>query len=108
MPFKKGMTKPPTSGRKKGQQNRNTTTIKAAFKAAFDGLGGIEALMKWARDNPTDFYKQVTKLIPTELVGPDGGPIQLTQAQRNELHDKIMAFHPEAPQAEVSSVGKPH
>jgi len=67
-------------GRPKGSPNKVTASIKEAFKIAFDEMGGPEALIAWGRDNQTDFYKLVTKLIPTELTGADGGPIKTETA----------------------------
>lgn len=65
--FRKG--KPPNSGRKPGQPNHLTVSVKQAFGEAFDKMGGAQALLEWGRDNPTDFYKLASKLIPTEVAG---------------------------------------
>lgn len=41
---------------------------RACFQEAFDALGGVPALVRWARANPTDFYKLYAhKLIPTPV-----------------------------------------
>lgn len=63
----KGQPRPPGAGRKAGTPNKTTSSIKAAFVAAFDKLGGVPALVKWGQDNPTDFYKLVSRLIPVEV-----------------------------------------
>ena len=55
------------SGRPKGVPNKHTASVKEAFRLAFDELGGAPALAAWGRDNPTDFYKLASKLIPTEI-----------------------------------------
>ena len=57
------------SGRKPGQPNHLTVSVKQAFGEAFDKMGGAQALLEWGRDNPTDFYKLASKLIPTEVAG---------------------------------------
>lgn len=62
-------------GRTAGTPNKVTASIKAAFKESFDNLGGPEALTTWARENPTEFYKLAARLIPTEIVGNEGGPL---------------------------------
>jgi hypothetical protein len=54
-------------GRQKGTPNKATASIKAAFVEAFDNLGGVKALVNWAKDNPTEFYRLASKLIPTEV-----------------------------------------
>lgn len=69
--FKKGMPKPEGSGRKKGVQNKTTTTVKAAVLAVFNKLQENKEnpanLENWANENPTEFYKIASKLIPTEV-----------------------------------------
>lgn len=64
-------------GRPKGMQNKSTAQIKSAFLEAFDHLGGVPALVHWARESPTDFYKLAARLIPTEqhISGPEGQPL---------------------------------
>lgn len=42
--------------------------MQEAIRAVFMGLGGWEAMMVWARENPTAFYGQVVpKLLPGEI-----------------------------------------
>ena len=74
MPYKKGQSGNP-AGKKAGTPNKVTASIKEAFKQAFDKLGGADALAKWAQKNPTEYYKLASKLIPTELVGHNDGPV---------------------------------
>lgn len=64
-PFEKGH--PRKGGRAKGTPNRFTTSAKEAFQIAFDELGGPEGLKKWARTNPTEFYKLFARLIPQDV-----------------------------------------
>lgn len=54
-------------GRKKGIPNKTTKACKEALQLAFDGIGGVDALAAWAKDNRTDFYKLWTKLVPQEV-----------------------------------------
>lgn len=58
-------------GRQKGTPNKLTATVKEAFQAAFDELQQDPAtkLSAWGKENPTDFYKVASKLIPTEVSG---------------------------------------
>jgi len=65
----------PGPGRPKGMLNKHTAAIKDAFRLAFEEMGGVPALVQWGREHPTDFYKLVTKLIPTEITGVNGDPI---------------------------------
>lgn len=56
-----------TGGRQKGVQNKFTSSVKDAFASAFETLGGASALAIWGKDNPTDFYKLASKLIPSDI-----------------------------------------
>jgi len=64
-------------GRVKGTPNKVTATVKEAFKVAFEEMGGAPALAKWGMENPTEFYKLASKLIPTEVSGPEGKPLEI-------------------------------
>ena len=62
-----------TGGRKAGTPNKATASVKQAIEDAFEDIGGAEALAKWARANPGDFYTRVyVRLIPHQLTGADG------------------------------------
>ncbi len=60
---------PKAGGRAKGTPNKVTRSAKEAFAAAFEGVGGVERLILWAKLNPTDFFKLYARLIPVELSG---------------------------------------
>jgi hypothetical protein len=76
MPRPKGL--PKTGGRKPGSQNKTTIAVKEAFRQAFEILGGTQAMVVWAQENPTQFYQLYSKLIPTEIdatiSGKEGAP----------------------------------
>jgi hypothetical protein len=65
MPFTPG--KPKTGGRQPGTPNRLTGAFKEAVQIVYNGLGGHEAFLEWARENPTEYYKIASRLIPGEL-----------------------------------------
>ena len=69
MPWPKGRSrpKPPGSGRKPGSPNKTTTSVKEAITQAFDGLGGVPALIRWGTKNPHAFYPLWARLAPAEL-----------------------------------------
>lgn len=85
MSFKKGQSGNP-KGKKKGQVSKFTSSFKEALRIAFDGIGGPAHLMEWARDNPTEFYKIMARLIPVEVTGS----LQHTVAA-SELSDDRLA-----------------
>ena len=63
--------KPPNAGkgRPKGSANKLTVAFKQAVLNVYNGLGGDEAMQKWASANKTDFYKIAARLIPHEVIG---------------------------------------
>lgn len=65
MPFKKGESGNPR-GRKPGIPNKTTTACKEALTAAFDGIGGVDALQRWAKENPGEFYKLWGRMLPID------------------------------------------
>ena len=54
-------------GRPKGLRNKTTRQVKQALLDGFDGLGGMDAFVEWAREHPTEFYKLYAKLLPLEV-----------------------------------------
>jgi hypothetical protein len=70
----------PGPGRPKGMPNKTTASVKAAIIEAFEKRGGVPALVRWAEDDPTEFYKLWGRIAPTEVEvsGPQGGPVEMT------------------------------
>lgn len=54
-------------GRVKGVPNKSTKAVKEALQEAFEGIGGVNALVEWAKTEQTEFYKLWAKLLPTEV-----------------------------------------
>lgn len=77
------MAKSSTSGqgRPKGIPNKITIQAREAFQMAFDGFGGVVALTKWAKENPTEFLKLYGRLIPVDVnaTGSVGLKIELVR-----------------------------
>lgn len=55
-----------TGGRLAGTPNRITTQFKEAVQIVYEEIGGHQAFAAWARENPGDFYRIASRLIPTE------------------------------------------
>ena len=70
------------SGRKKGSKNKITKDLKAAIMGAFSDAGGQKYLARIADDNPKVFCTLLGKILPSELTGKDGGPIQFSKIER--------------------------
>ena len=61
-------------GRPKGVPNKLTVKAKEAFQMAFDNLGGVEGMVKWAKADPDNlkvFYTLYSKLIPMDVTSKD-------------------------------------
>ena len=56
-------------GKSVGTLNKATKTVKEAFTDAFGQMQLIKGvnLVDWAKENPTEFYKLCTKLIPVAI-----------------------------------------
>lgn len=72
------MKKPKTGGRKKGTPNKVTSDVRAMVVGALEGVGGQQYLQTQAEANPTAFLTLVGKVIPAQVTGEGGGPIQVT------------------------------
>ena len=77
-----------TGGRKAGTPNKNTAQVKQALQAVYTKKGGDTALLTWARENETEFYKLWGRMLPQEVSGPEGGPIELAGIERIIRHAK--------------------
>lgn len=74
-------------GRPKGSLNKTTIAAKEAIQAAFDGIGGIDALVAWASDdkNKAVFYGSIyPKLLPHQVTGADGEAIAFRLLKADE------------------------
>ncbi len=64
-----------TGGRKAGTPNKISLSVKESVLKTFVAIGGDKTMAQWAKENQTEFYKIFSKLLPTEVSGPDGGDI---------------------------------
>ena len=56
------------AGGKAGVPRTKTKKAYEAIELAFEGIGGVAALIAWARENQGDFYKLIfPKIIPVQL-----------------------------------------
>lgn len=68
MAFKKGESGN-SEGRPKGTPNKLTATVKDVFTTVFTELQSDSEvnLKEWGKNNPTEFYKLCSKLIPAAV-----------------------------------------
>lgn len=74
---------PKTGGRAKGTPNKVTASVKQALEEAFDRMGGIEVLTAWAEENPGEFFKIWSRILPKELA------IDATMEHRMTLEEYV-------------------
>lgn len=69
-------------GRKKGTPNKTTKLLKDAILKAAEKAGGKGGLVSYlqvqARENPGPFLALLGKVLPMQIAGPDGGPLEVT------------------------------
>jgi len=66
-----------TGGRQKGSPNKLTAQLKDMVLQALDESGGVEYLKQTAIEHPTAFLTLVGKILPLQVTGENGGPLEL-------------------------------
>src|SRR5262245_23647749 len=62
------MAKKHKSGsRKRESLIESTASVRATLAFVFERIGGVAALVHWAKKNPGDFYKLWSRLHPQEI-----------------------------------------
>ena len=68
-----------TGGRQAGTPNKVTSAAKSAIEQAAEGIGGVERLKAWVREDPLNeraFWTQIyTKLLPLQVSGDPDQPL---------------------------------
>lgn len=54
-------------GKQKGTKNKRTVEVAEALQAAFDGIGGVEALINYGKSDTDGFYKLWVKMLPQSI-----------------------------------------
>jgi hypothetical protein len=67
-----------TGGRAKGTPNKTSAKVKEAILKAFDKVGGERYLERVAQEDPKTFCSLLGRVLPTEISGPEGGPVPVT------------------------------
>lgn len=63
-------------GRQKGTPNKLNADIKSMIVTALSEVGGVKYLERQANENPVAFMGLVGKVLPMQVTGADGGPVQ--------------------------------
>ena len=65
-----------TGGRQAGTPNVTNAYVKDMILMALSDKGGWRYLSKQADENPTAFMTLLGKVLPMQITGQDGGPLQ--------------------------------
>jgi len=71
-----------TGGRKKGTPNKLTGELKEMILGALEDAGGRQYLKEQATKSPAAFLTLVGKVLPLQVTGKDGDPIQVERVER--------------------------
>lgn len=66
-----------TGGRQKGSPNKTTAQLKDMVLQALAESGGVDYLKQTAIEHPAAFMTLLGKVLPLQVTGESGGPIQL-------------------------------
>lgn len=66
----------PGAGRPKGSLDQGNKAIRELVVEALDGLGGVAYLQDVARSHPAAFLSLIGKVMPIQVEGSGGGPIE--------------------------------
>jgi hypothetical protein len=77
-------------GRTKGTPNKMTTQVKEMILLALDKAGGADYLAQQAEESPAAFMSLVGKVLPLQLTGDGGGPIQTQDV--TEDREKVLGL----------------
>jgi len=93
--FKKG--DPKRGGREKGTKNKLTVLLKDAILQAAElegsdrhGKGGLVGFLRmYSRKHPVVYGRLMEKLLPYQLTGKDGSPMQMVHTTREQLLERM-------------------
>lgn len=75
---------PISPGRPKGTPNKNTTEVKNMILEALSKAGGVKYLTKQATENPKAFMALIGRVLPMQVTGEGGGPLQIVFNRTDE------------------------
>jgi len=65
------------AGRPPGALNKMNSDIKGMILEALNMAGGADYLMQQSKANPSAFMVLVGKVLPLQLTGANGGPVEM-------------------------------
>jgi hypothetical protein len=73
-------------------RNQMTERVQDALMEAFEELGGVPALVRWAKENPTAFYGLLGKMMPMEIHVSGTPMLMVLSEERQESAEQSVAF----------------
>lgn len=79
-----GRPKPPNAGkgRPKGAQNKENKALREMILEALDRKGGSDYLVEQADKNPKAFLSLLGRVLPLQVSGEGGGPLEISVIKR--------------------------
>lgn len=87
-------------GRQKGVPNKITAELKDMILGALDDAGGQQYLATQAVDNPGPFMTLLGKVLPLQVTGKNGGPLEVSHLSDEALSERISALMAAAHESE--------
>lgn len=75
-PKNTGRFGPGNPGKPKGAKNKDASLIRDMVATALSQAGGVDYLARVAETHPGPFLGLVGKVLPIQLTGEGGGPVQ--------------------------------
>lgn len=73
----------PGGGRPKGSLDKGNALIREMIAQALDQVGGVEYLAETALTHQAAFLALVGKVMPVQITGEGGGPVQYQKVERS-------------------------
>lgn len=77
--------RPKIGGRVKGTPNKITADLREAILHAFEAVGGEAYLAMVAKKHPPVFCMLLAKILPLQVTGKDGQPIETVDVSAREF-----------------------
>lgn len=69
------------AGRPKGVPNKLTADVKSMILGALSDVGGQKYLARQAEENPGPFLTLLGKVLPMQVTGAGGGPVEVREVR---------------------------
>lgn len=74
----------PGAGRPKGSIDKGNALIREMVAQALHNMGGVAYLERQAEEQPKAFLSLIGRVIPVQIEGGGGGPVQIVATSHDE------------------------